>query len=205
MNETKNSTSAELEAVKAPEATKATTANSTTPNTAEIAKATTPTTATAPGQVPASTTTSAPSLSNSSATATGQGIQNALTGASLPEGYLAEGRMVEADGVMRAEYTGTYAEELAKKLKPLPASTFYSAFLREAKALRKKKTPYGAQKNCAMGMVTQAKKLSHRSKNPAPPALLEMITAATATVKDPATFEALYMHLDAIYSNMLCS
>lgn len=141
--------------------------------------------------------------STPSKTATGQGIQNALTGASLPEGYLADGSMVDADGVMRAEYTGTYAEELAKKLKPLPASTFYSTFLREAKALRKKKTPYGAQKNCALGMVTQAKKLRHRSKNPAPGVLVEIITAATATVTDPATFEALYMHLDAIYSYML--
>lgn len=175
-------------------------------------KATTPAPATSPSQTPASTPLRAPEVvkapeeqapTTPSTTATGQAIQNALTRAALPEGYLAEGRMVEADGVMRAEYTGTYAEELAKKLKPLPASTFYSTFLREAKALRKKKTPYGAQKNCALGMVTQAKKLTHRTKTPAPPVLLEMITAATATVKDPATFEALYMHLDAIYSNML--
>ena len=147
--------------------------------------------------------TPTPAAEKASATATGQLIQNAMTGTTLPEGYLADGSMMDADGVMRAEYTGTYAEELAKKLKPMKASAFRGAFLREAKELRKKRTPYGAQKNCALGMVTEAKKLVHRKKDPAPRVLLDMITAATATVTDPASFEALYMHLDAIYSNML--
>lgn len=121
----------------------------------------------------------------------------------LPDSYLSEGSMLEEDGALRPEYIGRYAQALAGKLKPLPASTFYSAFLREAKVLRKKKTPYGAQKNCALGMVTQAKKLVHRKKDPAPAVLLDMITAATSTVRDPASFEALYMHLDAVYSYLL--
>lgn len=154
-------------------------------------------------KTPASTTAPAPSLTTSSTTATGQAIQNSLNRTTLPEGYLADGSMVDADGALFPEYIGEYAEKSAKALKGLPASTFYSAFLREAKALRKKKTPYGAQKNCAMGMVTQAKKLAHRKKDPAPGVLVEMIQAATATVTDPGTFEALYMHLDAIYSYML--
>ena len=121
----------------------------------------------------------------------------------LPSGYLKDGALLDEEGVMRSEYISGYAEEIASALEGLPASTFYSSFLREGKGLRKKKTPYGAQKNCAMGMVTAAKKLVYRKKDPAPSILLEIVTAATATVKDPATFEALYMHLDAIYSNML--
>lgn len=152
---------------------------------------------------PATEAATTPGAESTTTTATGQAIQNALTGANLPAGYLADGSMVDADGALRPEYIGKYAQALAGKLKPLPASTFYSAFLREAKALRKKKTPYGAQKNCALGMETQAKKLVRRKKDPAPGVLVEMITAATATVTDPATFEVLYMHLDAIYSNML--
>ena len=121
----------------------------------------------------------------------------------LPSGYIEDGRLLDEEGIMCGEYIGRYAEEIASALEGLPASTFYSSFLREGKGLRKKKTPYGAQKNCAMGMVTAAKKLVYRKKDPAPAILLEIVTAATATVKDPATFEALYMHLDAIYSNML--
>lgn len=156
-----------------------------------------------PGTMPTSTTPKNQTPGIPSATATGQAIQDALTKASLPEGYIADGSLLDEEGVMRLEYVGSYAEELAEALKPMKASAFRGAFLREAKELRKKKTPYGAQKNCALGMVTQAKKLVYRKKDPAPAVLLEMITAATATVKDPATFEALYKHLDAVYSNLL--
>ena len=121
----------------------------------------------------------------------------------LPSGYLEDGVLLDEEGVMRSEYIGRYAEEIASALEVLPASTFYSSFLRERKGLRKKKIPHGAQKNCAMGMVTAAKKLVYRKKDPPPAILLDIVTAATATVKVPATFESLYMHLDAIYSNML--
>lgn len=147
--------------------------------------------------------TPSPGADKANATTTGQLIQNALTGAALPAGYLADGSMVDADGALRPEYIGGYAQDLAGKLSPLKASAFHTAFLKEAKEARKKKVLYGTKKNCVLGMVTQAKKLVHRKKDPAPGVLLEMITAATATVKDPGTFEALYMHLDAIYSYML--
>lgn len=121
----------------------------------------------------------------------------------LPEGYLANGSILGDDGAIRPEYIGKYAQILAGKLKPLKASAFYTAFLKEAKEARKKKVAYGAKKNCALGMVTQAKKLKGRKKEPAPAVLVDMITAATATVDSPATFEALYMHLDAVYSYLL--
>lgn len=147
--------------------------------------------------------TTTPGAESTSTTATGQAIQNALTRATLPKGYLADGSMMDADGIMRAEYVGEYAEALAQLLKPMKASAFRGAFLREAKELRKKRTPYGAQKNCAIGMVAEARKLVYRKKEPAPGVLLEMITAVTATVTSPATFDVLYKHLDSIYSNML--
>lgn len=51
--------------------------------------------------------------------------------------------------------------------------------------------------------MTKVIGLAHRKKDPAPGVLVDMITSATATVKDPATFEALYMHLDAVYSYLL--
>lgn len=121
----------------------------------------------------------------------------------LAPGYLSEGSMVDVDGALRPEYIGLYAQALAEKLKPLKATAFQAAFLKEAKEARKKKVPYGVKKNCTLGMVTQAKKLVHRKKDPAPRILVDMIQAATATVKDPDTFEALYMHLDAVYSYLL--
>lgn len=147
--------------------------------------------------------TTTPGAESTSTTATGQAIQNALTGAAMPEGYLADGSMTDTDGALRPEYIGKYAQALAGKLSPLKASAFHTAFLKEAKEARKKKVSYGTKKNCALGMVTQAKKLAHRKKDPAPGVLVDMITAATATVTDPYSFEALYMHLDAIYSYML--
>lgn len=85
----------------------------------------------------------------------------------------------------------------------LSALDFIPAVGQEVEEARKKKVPYGVKKNCTLGMVTQAKKLVHRKKDPAPRILVDMIQAATATVKDPDTFEALYMHLDAVYSYLL--
>lgn len=125
------------------------------------------------------------------------------TPATLPAGYISNGSMVDAEGVLQQEYITQYAQQMAERLKPMKATAFHTAFLKEAKEARKKKVSYGAKKNCALGMVTQAKKLAHRKKDPAPGVLVDMITAATATVKDPATFEALYMHLDAVYSYLL--
>lgn len=121
----------------------------------------------------------------------------------LPMGYLSSGSILDADGIIIPSYLGKYAKELAQMLAPMKSSTFQRTFLTGAKEASKKKVAYGAKKNCAMGMVTQAKKLAARKKEPAPAMLVQMMTAVTATVKDVATFEALYMHLDAIYSYML--
>jgi len=143
-------------------------------------------------------------VSPASKTATGQAIQTALTVATLPRGYLSDGSILDSDGVMRSEYVGEYARELAQSLKPLSVTIFQREFLSKAKEANKKKVPYSAKKNCALGMVIQAQKLTHRKTDPAPAVLLDMITAATATVTNPMTFEALYMHLDAVYSFMMC-
>jgi len=152
-------------------------------------------------------TTSAPvaaTASPTSQTATGQAIQNALTVATLPRGYLADGSMLDADGVMRPKYLGEYAEKLAQSLKPLSAASFQRGFLSKAKQANKKKVQYSTQKNCALGMVIQAKRLVLRKKDPAPAILLDIISAATASVTDTATFSALCLHLEAIYTALLC-
>ncbi len=158
--------------------------------------------------IAAVTTTPAPDTiftptSTAATTATAQSIKNTLTAASLPADYLTGGTMLDGDGVILPEYLGEHAESLAKSLAPLSAFSFQRAFLTKAKEASKKKVPYSAKKNCALGMVIAAKKLVARAKDPAPAVLLEMITAATATVTDEATFAALYMHLDAIYTAML--
>lgn len=51
--------------------------------------------------------------------------------------------------------------------------------------------------------MIQAMKLVNRKKDPAPSVLLDMMKLATATVVDDATFNTLYMHLDAVYTYML--
>ena len=121
----------------------------------------------------------------------------------LPEGYLFKMSLLDENGVMYPEYIGRHAQEIAKALKPLKASTFHRAFLTEAKEARKKKVPYSTKKNCAQGMVLQAMKLVNRKKDPAPKILLDMMKLVTATVVDDATFEALYVHLDAIETYMI--
>lgn len=181
----------------------------TTPSTNAEAKtpATTAaaTTTPAPEQITA-TTPPAPAMTTATTTApasTTTTPASAKPGAGLPANYCADGRLTDAEGVIRPEYIGETAEALAKGIRPLAASAFYTAFLKSCKDLRKKKVSYTAQKNAALGMVTQAKKLVYRKRDPAPAVLVDMIEAATATVKDPATFEALYMHLDAVYSCLL--
>lgn len=62
---------------------------------------------------------------------------------------------------------------------------------------------YSVKKNCAQGLVIQAMKLVNRKKDPVPSVLLDMMKLATATVVDDATFNTLYMHLDAVYTYML--
>lgn len=121
----------------------------------------------------------------------------------LPAGYLSNGSMVDREGVMFPEYLEKYAQELAGMLKSISSSTFQRAFLTKAREVNKKKVPYSAKKNCAQGMMIAALKLVKRKKDPAPAVLLDMVKLATATVVDDATFNALYMHLDAIYTYKL--
>lgn len=194
--ETKNinttpSTSAEA---KTPATTAAAT---TTPATEQITASTAPATTPAPEQITKATPPVSMTTTTTMAPASG------TSAAGLPENYCANGSLTDDEGVIRAEYIGETAEALAKALRPLTASAFYTAFLKSCKDLRKKKVSYTAQKNAALGMVTHAKKLVYRKRDPAPAVLVDMIEAATATVKDPATFEALYMHLDAVYSCLL--
>lgn len=176
--------------------TPSTTAEAKTPaNTA--ASTTVPATAPAPEQI----TKATPPVSMTTATTTAPASGTSAAG--LPENYCSGGSLTDAEGIILPEYIGETAEALAKGIRPLTASAFYTAFLKSCKDLRKKKVSYTAQKNAALGMVTQAKKLVYRKRDPAPAVLVDMIEAATATVKDPATFEALYMHLDAVYSCLL--
>ena len=125
------------------------------------------------------------------------------TAVRLPENYCADGRLTDGEGIIRAEYLEKTAEEIAQALRTLKASAFYSAFLKEAKDLRKKKVPYAAKKNYAQGLAIQAKKLVHRKREPAPGILVEMMQRVAATVTSAETFEAMYMHLDAVYSYLL--
>lgn len=121
----------------------------------------------------------------------------------LPAGYLSSESLLDENGVMSPDYLEKYPEALAYGLKPLKASTFHRAFLTKAKEANKKKVPYSTKKNCAQGMVLQAMKLVNRKKDPAPKILLNMMKLVTATVVDDATFEALYVHLDAVYTFLL--
>lgn len=123
--------------------------------------------------------------------------------ARLPENYCADGRLTDAEGIIRPEYLEKTAEEIAQALKSIKASAFYGAFLRDAKDLRKKKVPYAAKKNYAQGLAIQAKKLVYRKREPAPGMLVEMMQRVAATVTSAEAFEAMYMHLDAVYSYML--
>lgn len=138
-----------------------------------------------------------------STTATEQNIQNIIARAALPDGYMANGKMVDEEGVMLPEYLEKYPQALAEALKPLSAASFQRAFLSKAREANKKKVPYSSKKNCAQGMVVQAIKLVNRKKDPAPCVLQDMIRAATATVVDDASFGNLYLHLDAVYTYML--
>ena len=183
-------------------------ASETPASTATIDTDTTPVSTGEPvNQAPAPGTTETPEATASETPAPDstapETTSEAPTSATLPAGYLTDGSMVDADGVMRSEYIGEYAQELAQRLKPLKASTFQRAFLTKAKEANKKKVPYSVKKNCAQGMVIAALKLVSRKQDPAPRVLLDMIRAATATVVDDSTFSVLYMYLDAVYTFML--
>lgn len=126
----------------------------------------------------------------------------------LPAGYMENGFLNTAPNgkpFLKADYVGTYAQEIAAALtagtSTITAAAFSSAFLRDAKKHLRRGTPYEAKATCAAAMVPQAIKLVAKRK--APPLLHSMITAAVGAVTDDATFEALYKHLDAVHSFIL--
>lgn len=185
-------------------------ASTTTASTAPVSTtAETPTNS--PGTAPVSTnpygaapvSTTEPAATPSKVDPPVYPVPHGIIIAGLPEGYMFHMSLLDEKGVMYPEYIGRHAQEIAKALKPLKASTFHRAFLTGAKEARKKKVPYSTKKNCAQGMVLQAMKLVNRKKDPAPKILLDMMKLITATVVDDATFEALYVHLDAIETFML--
>lgn len=112
------------------------------------------------GKAPAMDATATPPASTTQ-TATRASAETAAA-ASLPENYCAGGSLTDAEGIIRPEYIGTSAEALAKALRPLTATAFNAAFLKNGKDLRKKKTAYAAQKNYVLSLSTQAKKLVYR-------------------------------------------
>ena len=171
-------------------------------NTKNITSTREPVTNQAPAASETAATVKETAPATNTVTATPTPAPATPTVGTLPAGYLANGSMVDAGGVMLPEYIGEYAEEIAQRLKPLKASTFARSFLTKAREANKKKVPYSVKKNCTLGMVTAAKKLVKRTKDPAPRVLVDMIQAATATVVDDATFDVLYMHLDAICTNL---
>lgn len=126
----------------------------------------------------------------------------------LPADYTKGGFMDTAPNGQRSikvEYVGRFAQELAAALTTvtpaLTAAAFNAAFLRDAKKHLRRGVIYGAKATCAAAMLPAAIKLV--AKHKAPPLLQDMISTAVGAVFDDATFEALYKHLDAVYSFML--
>lgn len=129
--------------------------------------------------------------------------------AKLPDGYFADSFMeTTPDGkhrFLKRDYVDRYAKELAATLTTgtptLTAAAFNSAFLRDAKKLLRGEHPDGAKLTAAATMQVQAVKLVASDKAPA--ILCDMIAAAAIAVTDAETFQALYTHLDAVYTYIL--
>lgn len=126
----------------------------------------------------------------------------------LPKDYITDGLLDTSPGGQRyikVDYVGRFAQELAVNLSngnpALSPAAFNAAFLRDAKKHLRRGVVYDAKAACAAAMLPAAIKLV--AKHKAPPLLQDMITAAVGAVFDDATFEALYKHLDAVYSFML--
>lgn len=119
----------------------------------------------------------------------------------LPVGYLDGGSMMDVDGILRPEYLKEYAQQVAELLRPMKASAFHKTFIKKLEKLQKPKVSDGAKKLCAAGLAVEARTLVGCRKAPA--ILLPMIEAVTDTVQDAATFDALYLHLKAVYSYLL--
>lgn len=135
---------------------------------------------------------------------TGEPVTEQAPTATLPADYLTHGFLSTAPNgkaFLRAEYVGNFAQEIASNLAPLTAANFNTAFLRDTKKHLRRGIPYEAKATCAAAMLPQSIKLV--AKHKAPPMLRDLITATTGAVTDDATFEALYKHLDAVYSYLI--
>ena len=143
---------------------------------------------------------------------TGEPVTNqapAAFTAKLPDGYIMEGFMeTSPDGkhrFLKRDYVDRYAKELAAALTTgthsLASADFKSAFLRDSKRLLRGEHPDGAKLTAAATMQVQAVKLVASDKAPA--ILCDMIAKTTAAVTDAETFQALYTHLDAVYTYIL--
>ena len=124
----------------------------------------------------------------------------------LPEGYM-EGGFMETGGKHRfpkRDYIDRFPKELAISLTTgtpaLTAAAFRIAFLRDAKKLLRSSCE-GAKLSTAATMQVQAIKLV--SQNKAPSILIDMFAAIIPAVTDAEAFNALYVHLDSIYTFML--
>ena len=127
----------------------------------------------------------------------------------LPTGYLdGDNGFMETDGAHHfpnAAYVDRFARDLATALSTgtpaMSAAAFRSAFLRDAKKKLRRGTPNGVKLTTVATMRVQAIKLVSQQK--APPILRDMIDKTATAVTNAETFEALYNHLDAVYSFML--
>lgn len=134
-------------------------------------------------------------------------VQTDNISTALPADYLDQGLM-ESDGKHRflhRDYVDHFAKELAVSLTTgtpaLTASAFRSAFLRDAKKQLRRSVPDGAKLTAVATMQVQATKLV--SQNKAPSILIDMFAKIVPAVTDAETFQALYTHLDSIYTYML--
>lgn len=121
----------------------------------------------------------------------------------LPEGYLANGSMVDENGIIRSEYLKTYPRQLANLIKPMDSTTFCTRFLEYAQWLVLRDDLKNTQiyYDFALNMALEAIECVHKERVPV--VLGFMILAAIETVHDAATFRALYHHLEAIYTVLL--
>lgn len=135
-------------------------------------------------------------------------IDNTPAAAKLPDGY---GDFMEttSDGkkFLKRDYVDRYAKELAAALTTgtpaLTAAAFNSAFLRDAKKALRRDTPVGLMLTTTAGFEVQAIKLV--AKNKAPALLVDMMHALVPAVTDSESYQALYTHLDSIYTYILQS
>lgn len=121
----------------------------------------------------------------------------------LPEGYLANGTMVDQNGRLLPEYRRDYPRQLANLIKPMDSTTFCTRFLEYAQWLARMDDLKYTQiyYDFTLNMALEAIEWVHKKKAPA--VLRSIILAAIETVHDAVTYKAFYYHLEAIYICLL--